>query len=337
MILVTGGTGFVGRHVVRALLAQGRAVRVLDLQAWPDGPREVEIMQASIRNDTALKLALRGVKGVIHLAAITDLWRRNIKDFQSINAEGAHFLAQACKIAGVSRFVYVSSHTTLISGPPGAQEIHLNERNDPPIEALLGAYPQSKREGEQRVMALNGSAMGIVCAIPTLPVGPGDVSRTSPTKLLLALAAGRLPAILETSMNFVDVRDLARSLIVALDDGRAGERYLLSGNDLLLSQVAQLIGAFTGRKDTPSHAPYRLALVAAILEDALGMLTGRMPNAPLTGVRIAGRQVTFVSDKAAAELEHQCRPFADTLRDFLDWSQTLKPAKRSLTRAAIRS
>lgn len=329
MILVTGGTGFVGRHVVSALLAQGRPVRVLDLQPWPGGPREVEVMQASIRNATALKLALRGVKAVIHLAAITDLWRRSAKDFHSINAEGTQFLAQHCQSAGIARFVYVSSHTTLISGPPGPQEIHLNERNDPPIEALLGAYPRSKREGEQKAMALGGR-MEVVCAIPTLPVGPGDVSRTSPTRLLLALAAGRLPAILETSMNFVDVRDLARSLIAALDDGRAGERYLLSGNDLLLSQVAQLVGAFTGRKAVPAYVPYRLALAAAGLEEAFGMLTGRTPDAPLAGVRIAGRQVTFVSDKAAAELEHQSRPFADTLRDFLDWSQSLKPARRSL-------
>ncbi len=328
MILVTGGTGFVGRHVVHALLAQGRAARILDLRPWPDAPRAVEVLQASIRNQTALKLALRGVTGVMHLAAITSLWRRNRQDFYSINSDGAHGLAQACQAAGIARFVYVSSHTTLISGPPGRQEIHLNERNDPPTDALLGAYPRSKREGERQVMALGGGKLELVCAIPTLPVGPGDVSRTSPTNLLLALAAGRLPAILETSMNFIDVRDLARSLIAALDHGRAGERYLLSGNDLMLSQVAQLIGAFTGRRAVPSQAPYRLALAAAGLEEAVGMLTGRPPNAPLTGVRIAGRQVSFVSDKAAAELDHAYRPFADTLRDFLGWAEGLKRSER---------
>lgn len=335
MILVTGGSGFVGRHVVQALLAQNRAARVLDLLPWPAAPQSVEIMQASIRNETALKLALRGVTGVIHLAAITNLWRRNPRDFTTINAEGAKIIAQACAREGIKRFVYVSSHTTLIAGKPGLQEIHVNERNDPPIEALLGAYPRSKREGERLVMALSGAGTEMVCAIPTLPAGPGDISRTSPTKLLLSLSRGHLPAILEASMNFIDVRDLARSLIAALDHGRAGERYLLSGNDLLLSQVAQLMGAFTGHKGVLPHVPYRMALAAAGLEEALGALTGRMPNAPLTGVRLAGRQVSFVGSKAISELDHQCRPFAETLRDFLDWAEGLKPKKRPKQKALI--
>lgn len=334
MILVTGGAGFVGRHVVQALHEQGRAARILDLRPWPEAPSSVEVMLASIRNETALKLALRGVTGVIHLAAITSLWRRNRADFQSINSDGARLIAQVCRRENVKRFVYVSSHTTLISGPPGRQEIHLNERNDPPLEALLGAYPKSKRQGEQYVMALGGSQMELVCAIPTLPAGPGDVSRTSPTKLLLALAAGRLPAILETSMNFIDVRDLARSLIAVLDHGRTSERYLLGGHDLMLSQVAELMAVFTRRKNALARVPYNLALLTAGMEEGLGALTGRMPNAPLTGVRIAGRQVSFVSDKAASELDHHCRPFADTLRDFLDWSEGLKKNRRAMLKAA---
>lgn len=327
MILLTGGAGFMGRALARALLAQGRAVRILDLQTWADAPVEVEVIQASIRNPTALKLGLRDVTEVIHLAAISSLWTRNPADYHAINALAAGAFAQQAKENGVRRFVYVSSHTTLIFGPPKLGLARLDEATDPPVESLLGDYPRAKREGERLCLAAGDESFQVVCAIPTLPMGPGDASLTAPTRLLLDLAAGRLPAILETSMNFVDVRDLAASLIAALDRGRNGERYLLSGRDLRLSTVATLVAEAVGRRPVRSSVAYEVALTAAYAEEGLARLTGRAPGAPVTGVKLAGRLIEFDSSKARRELGHAPRRFEDSLADFLIWARETRRLK----------
>lgn len=318
-----------GRHVVRELTAQGRRARVLDLAPWPEAPAEVEVLQASIRNEVGLKLALREVTGVIHAAALSSLWRRSPQDFEDINVQGSRILAEQAKAAGVRRFVYVSSHTTLISGPPGVGTTELDERIDPPPEELLGPYPRAKREGERLALALAGDGFEPVCAIPTLPAGPGDASLTAPTRLLLDLAAGRLPAILETRLDFVDVRDLARSLIAAMDRGRPAERYLLSGHGFRLSNVAEQVAEAVGRRPVKLRASYRVALAAAAFEEALGALTGRAPAAPLTGVRLAGREVEFSNAKACAELGHGVRPFDETLSDFVRWAREMGRLRRA--------
>lgn len=328
MILVTGGAGFMGRHVVQTLLAEGRGARVLDLQPWPDAPPGVEVIQASIRNEVALNLALRGVEGVIHLAALSSLWTRHGRDFDLVNAEAAGALAAQAKAAGVKRFLYVSSHTTLISGKPG-EDARLDETADPPPEQLLGPYPRAKRRGEALCLDARGGGLEVVVAIPTLPFGPGDVSRTAPTRLLIDLARGRLPALLETRLDLVDVRDLARSLVAALDRGRDGARYILGGHDVTMGAFSAAIARATGRRPVAGRVNYGVALAAAAFEEALGAVFGRAPGAPLTGVRLAGRPVQFDSRLAARELGHASRPFEESLRDALDWA-----AKAGLYRPA---
>jgi dihydroflavonol-4-reductase len=329
MIVLTGGAGFMGRTVALSLLGQGRAVRVLDVQPWSDRPPEIELIEGSVDNPTALQLAVRGgVEGVIHLGAISSLWTRDKEAHQRINAHGAGLAAQIAKREGVGRFVYVSSHTTLISGPPKQPPVLLDEQVHVPSSALLGSYPRSKREGERAVLALNGPEFAAISAIPTLPIGPGDVSRTAPTRLLLDLARGRLPALLETSMNFIDVRDLARALIAALDRGRGGERYLLSGHDLRLSEVAAQVAKAARRGRVLARVSYPLALSAAHVQEALAAWSGKPPEAPVAGVKLAGRWVEFSNAKARDALGLQVRPFADSLADFLEWARQERVLKR---------
>lgn len=335
MIVLTGGAGFMGRTVAQLLLQQGRSVRVLDVQPWPDRPNEIELIEGSVDNPTALQLALRGgVEGVIHLGALSSLWQPQPEEFQRINARGAELAAQTAKAAGVGRFVYVSSHTTLISGPPKQPPLLLNEETFAPPGALLGAYPRSKREGERAVLALNGPGFAAISAIPTLPIGPGDVSRTAPTRLLLDLARGKLPALLETSMNFIDVRDLALGLVRALEQGRPGERYLLSGHDVRLSEVAAQVARAVRRVRVLARVSYPLALTAAYVQEVMAGISGTPPEAPVTGVKLAGRWVEFNNAKARDELGLEVRPFSESLADFLEWARQEKLIKRG--RAATR-
>lgn len=310
-VLVTGGAGFMGRHVVARLVASGREVRSLDTAPWPDAP--CEHRQASILDAAAVADALRGARAVVHLAANSSLWARDPAVFARVNCDGARAVAAAAARAGVGRFVHVSSATTLVGG--ARADALLDEDSAPP--ALLGPYPRAKRAGEAAVLATPG--LDVVALLPTLPAGPGDVSRTAPTRLVADLARGGPPAILETWMDFVDVRDLARTIAAALDTGTPGRRYIVGGHGLWLSELALTVDRLAGRTPRPRpRVPYAVALAAALASEAAAKLTGREPQASLTGVRLAGRIRRFDSSRAVAELGHTVRPLDATLADVLE-------------------
>lgn len=309
-VLVTGGAGFMGRHVVAVLLAQGRSVRSLDTAPWPGAP--CEHCQASILDSAALAAAFAGVTHVAHLAANSSLWARDPAMFARVNVDGARAVAAAAARAGVARFVHVSSATTLVGG---ARDAAILTESSAPAD-LLGPYPRAKRAGEAAVLATPG--LDAIALLPTLPAGPGDVSRTAPTRLIADLAAGGPPAILETWMDFVDVRDLAQTIAAALAFGTPGGRYLVGGHGLWLSELALVVDRLAGRAPRPRpRVPYGVALAAALASEAAARLTGREPQASLTGVRLAGRIRRFDSSRAAADLGHRVRPLEATLADAL--------------------
>lgn len=317
-ILVTGGAGFLGRHLCAQLAGAGHQVMALDTAPWPGAPPGVRLVQGSILDAAALAEAMAGVGHVAHLAANAMLWARNPADFRRINVDGARAVAEAAARAGVGRFLHVSSATTLVAGPCAAATVGAGDTLPP--TALLGPYPRSKRLGELAVEQALAGCSGLVTALPTVPLGPGDINRTAPARLLAELAAGGPPAILETQLDLVDVRDLAATLARALFHAPAGTRWLLGGHGVALSGLALAVDRLCGRTPRPRpRIPYALALTAARADEALARLTGRPPRASLSGVRIAGRARRFDSGPARTALGHAPRPLDATLADALEW------------------
>jgi dihydroflavonol-4-reductase len=317
-VLVTGGAGFLGRHLCAALAAAGHAVVALDVGGWPEALPGVRVVRGSILDSGALADAMAGASHVAHLAAYAMLWARRPADFTRVNVDGARAVAQAAAQAGVARFLHVSSATTLVAGPRG--EALLTAEDVQPVAALLGPYPRSKRAGELAVAEALAGRAALVSALPTVPIGPGDINRTAPARLLAELAAGGPPAILDTLLDLVDVRDLAATLARALFDAPAGTRWLMGGQGVRLSALAALVDQLEGRVSRPRpRIPYALALAAAHGDEAAARLTGRPPRASLTGVRIAGRERRFDSGPARAALGHALRPLEATLADALAW------------------
>ncbi|MEM8824152.1 MAG: NAD-dependent epimerase/dehydratase family protein, partial [Pseudomonadota bacterium] len=207
--LVTGADGFVGRHLVAALVQAGRSVRATDLQFGTDLPDGVEARVADILDAAAMASAMDGVETVYHLAAISDLWTpaRDADQHHRVNVTGTKILLEAAIAAGARRFVYCSSNVALITGPRRAMDVDETYRVD--RAALFGAYARSKHDAEALVSRA-ADRIEVVIARPGTPIGPGDHRPTPPGRLLRDLANGTLPALpMGGSINLVDVRLLA--------------------------------------------------------------------------------------------------------------------------------
>jgi len=315
--LVTGAGGFIGGHIVRRLVAAGEPVRALDIAWATPAPPEAERVTASILDADALAAAMGGVGAVVHAAAIAQLWSPGRFDFERVNALGTARVLAAARRARAST-VHVSSYVTLVARdtPPGAL---LDETVEVPPTDLLGAYPRTKRQAE--LFALSAAAAGqpVTIVMPSAPVGRGDASLTPPTRMLRDLAAGRTPALLDCTLNLVDIEAVADAIVAARDRGGSGERYLLTGDDLSMRAVAKAVARATGRPAPRRTVPFALALAAARAEQAWARWTGRPPTAPLTGVRLAATPCRFDSAKARAALGFAPRPFETCLAEALCW------------------
>lgn len=323
--LVTGGAGFVGQRLVAALKARGDHVRVLDLKETSG-----DCVVGSVTDQAAVERAVAGADCVFHLAGNAQLWSRSSDDFDAVNHRGTRIVLGAARRAEVKKFVQCSSLTTLVGASTPIGPSNADEGVALSAEAMLGPYPKSKRLADLAVGEAVRDGLDAVIAIPTEPLGAGDETLTPPSRLIVDLLNGRTPAVVDCTLNFVAVDSLAEGLIAARDKGRTGERYLLGGKNVSMRQLLATLHRLTGRKMPGVQLPYTFALaVGAIDTGVVARLTGRPPTAPLTGVRLAGRRVSFSSDKARRELGWTSRPFDDALAEAVDWfiERGLAPAQ----------
>ncbi len=315
--LVTGGAGFVGKTLVSLLRARGEKTRSFDLAA----PAHVDDVQGSITELAHVTAAMDGVTDVFHLAGNAQLWARDVSAFDRVNYEGTRIVARAAKAAG-ARMVHCSSLTTLVgrNTPIGASKADEETRFEP--AQMLGAYPRSKLRAEHAIERAVRDGLDAVIAMPTEPLGPGDESITPPTQMILDFADGKTPAYIDCILNFVPVDSLAEGLIAVRERGRRGQRYLLGGENIPMTRLLAMIARNTGRPAPQTRMPYWVALFAGAVDtNIVSAVTGKPPKAPLTGVRLAGRQVSFSSGKAARELGWQAGPVEPALIAMMEWAQ----------------
>jgi len=308
--LVTGGAGFAGRRLAEKLRGEGERVRVFDLAA----PAHDDDMQGSITDAAAAAAAMADAVSVFHLAGNAQLWAQNPAGFDEINRKGTDIVVAAAIRAGVSHFVHCSSLTTLVGKAAPIGQSTADET------LLLGPYPKSKLLAERIVEDAAQGGFNAVIALPTEPVGAGDESLTPPTKMILDFANGKTPAFIDCILNFVPVDSLADGLIACRDRGRTGERYLLGGANTPLRALLAMVEKLTGRPMPKTRLPYWVALGAGAIDTKIvSAITGKPPKAPLTGVRLAGRQVSFSSQKAERALGWRAGPVEPALRETIDW------------------
>jgi len=341
--LVTGGSGFVGSAVARCVAAEGIPVRVLDPTLPSHRVPGVDYRQGSVLEPSDLRAALEDVDLVFHLAANPNLWAPRSADFMTLNLEGTRRVLAGAHAAGVQRLVHTSTESVLkaprvgrhASGAPTADsrskpEPHaktgaqpeprpIDERVDNRLEDMPGPYCRSKYLAEAAARDAAFEGLPVVIVNPTLPIGPGDTRMTPPTRMLRDFLNGRHPAYLEFCMNMADVRDVARGHWLAALHGEIGERYILGGHNLTMSHLLEVLRGLTGRPMPTRQIPYSLALGVAHVSEWWAALTGKPPEATVTGVRIAGSPMRFDNTKARQDLGFTVRPLEDSLTDAIAW------------------
>lgn len=317
--LVTGATGFVGSHVARKLVASGKSVRAL---ARPGSSRKaldgvsVEWVEGDLRDAASLDRALSDVREVFHVAADYRLWSRHPQEIYENNVNGTRNLLSAALRAHVERFVYTSTVAT-IAVPRGTALP--DETNRASVDEMIGNYKRSKLLAEQHALRAAHEGMPVVIVNPTTPIGSGDWKPTPTGRIILDFLRGRMPAYVDTGLNFVSVEDVAEGHLLAAQRGRVGERYLLGGRNMTLKEFLDVLASLTGLPAPARRIPHSIAMAAAIVDTTLSRFTGREPRIPLEAVRIS-RHSMFVNDaKARKELGYSPGAVEAALECAVNW------------------
>src|SRR6516225_4215546 len=263
--LVTGGSGFIGQHLVATLLAHGRRVRILDLRPPRYSATAVQYVRGSILDSKLLEATLYDVEEVYHLAGLPGMWARHKNDFHLINAQGTAIAIAAARKRGISRFLHCSTESILFR--PSCTASALAEDVSVTLDQMPGAYTRSKMLGEQQALQAAASGFPVVIANPTMPIGPHNGSLTPPTFMLQYFLRRRVQIYLDFIMNLVDVRDVAMGLLLAMERGQTGQRYILGGENIGLKKLLTIIGIISGRRAVRIPIPVVMAqTTAAVFE-----------------------------------------------------------------------
>lgn len=335
--LVTGGCGFIGRHLVAQLAARGEAVRVLDLRPLDSSLQGVEQVVGSITDPSTVTRAVDSCDRVFHLAANPNLWAPDPKSFDAVNHQGTRRVLEAAQKAGVQRFIYTSTESILKSyrAPRQSARALIDETVVLTLADMPGPYCRSKFLAEEAAREAARSGLPVVIVNPTMPIGPGDDLLTPPSKMILGFLNGETPAYLDCEFNLVDARDVAGGQILAAERGRVGERYILGNVNLSLGELLAELRRLTGLSMPRTRVPYGLALASAAVSEAISAMTKRPPVAPLTGVRLARTSMAFDCGKARDELGWSCRTLEQSLRDAIRWMSRRGLLRRPVDDVAV--
>jgi dihydroflavonol-4-reductase len=318
-ILVTGGCGFIGSHLVSELRARGERVRVLDVAQPCDLPRGVEFLHGSILDRGLLARAMAGVHCAYHLAGIAHLWTRDRTQLDLVNARGTEMVLRAAAEQQVDRLVHCSTEAILLP-KKAAVDAGRDEEALPPYADMPGLYTRSKHKAEQAALTAARRGLDVRIVNPTVPIGAHDRNMTPPAAMLAMFLGNPSPAFVDFILNLVDVRDVAAGMILSAERGRSGERYVLGGENRSLRDLLGFLELASGRRMPRWALPGSLGLAAAsVAEWWADRVTGRPPVATREGVRLALRSAPFNCRKARRELGYEPRPIQGALDEALQW------------------
>lgn len=344
---MTGASGFVGGAVAAHLKANGNHVRVLVRRGGMAGElkhRGYEPVNGDLKDRASLVRAADGLDGVFHVAALYSFWRRDRSEIYATNVGGTENIVAAAQQAGVRRIVFTSSIGVFpssgasSSGKVSADQPEIVETDMASPDDLPDDYHRSKALAERVALGANGSSLEVVAVNPTTPIGPGDVKPTPTGRIVLEYLRRRLVGYVEGRLNFVPVEDVATGHAAAMEKGQPGEKYILGGNNLAMSDAFRILNEVTGLRRRPLRIPYRVAHAAGMLDILIeGMVLRRKPFIPLDGLRALREPMWVTSEKAKRELGYSTGSIDAAFERSVRWFVDHKYAELTAPKPASRT
>ena len=318
-LFITGATGFVGAHVAQMAAAQGAQLRLLTRTTSNTSnlPRGAEVVVGDLREPARFASALQGCDAVIHVAADYRLWVPDPAEMYKANVEGTRELIRLAVGVGVRRVVYTSSVATMGFDRAGT----IVDETTPVGEAdMIGHYKRSKWLAEQVALEAARAGQAVIVLNPTTPIGSMDTKPTPTGRIVVDFLNKNFPAYVDTGLNLVDVEEVARMHLVALERGVPGERYILGGENLTLKQILDRLGAMTGLPSPRMKVPHAVAMAFAFFDETItGKLRGKEPRATVEAVRMGSKMMFASSAKAEQELGLRVMSVDGALKAAVEW------------------
>jgi len=318
--LVTGATGFIGGNLVRELVNQGYQVKTLVRKESDRRNIEglnVEIALGDLRDKASLASALEGCDVLFHVAACYTFWTPDPKAVYEANVGGTENMLAAALAKGIEKVVYTSTESTIgiaKNGSLGTEELEVNPGH------LAGHYKKSKYMAEKLALKMYDEGLPLVVVNPTTPVGPLDLKPTPTGQFIVDFLNGKMPAYVNTGLNLVDVQDVAKGHVLALERGQIRERYILGNRNLTFKEILNILERITGIKAPKFKIPIWIALGAGYADELVsGKILGRRPRIPVAGVKTARKFRHFDCSKAIDELGLPQTPVEEALGKAVKW------------------
>ncbi len=325
---VTGASGFIGANLAHELAARGHHVKALlrpgsELRGLQGAAYERVTGDVSDRGARAA--AVRGCDWCVHGAASYHLWLPDYAPMYAANVDGTRNVIEVAAAAGCARIVYTSTVGCIGLPKEVFGQLTPTDEETPVSEAQMSNhYKLSKWKAEVAARELAAQGAPVVIVNPSAPVGPRDVKPTPTGQVILDFLNCKMPAYLDTGLNWVHVRDVAIGHVLAAEKGRLGERYILGNaqGNWTMKQTFDALAELTGLPAPKLRIPYGLALAAAHVDEFIARFTGKPPKAPLAGVRMAKYKMWFNPAKAIHELGLPQTPPKQALADAVEWFRT---------------
>lgn len=321
-ILLTGATGLLGGNIARTIALENLGdLRVLARETSNMSALQgldAEVVHGDIRDRDSVRRAVRGCDRVIHCAASVSQWRPNRKMMEGVNVGGTvNVLGEALE-AGVERAIHISTVDTLglssLENPADESWEHES------MASFKNPYVDTKYEAEQRALEIHARGLDLVIVKPTFMLGEWDTKPTS-GQMILEVARGRAVGYPGGGNNFVDVLDVARGVMLAMDKGKTGESYILANREgnLTYREMLTLIARVVGATPPRFRIPYPAALAGGYLFDLIGRLFGLEPDVNSVTARMGYAPHYFTPEKAIRELGIPQSPIEGAVKRAWDW------------------
>jgi dihydroflavonol-4-reductase len=336
--LVTGANGHLGNNLCRQLVARGERVRAMiraSADAAPLAGLDLEIVRGDIMDPASTARAVDGCGRLYHTAAGFLMWSKDPeRDIIRPSVDGTRNVLEAAVRAGVEKVVYTSSSGTI--GHADSPTARWNETR--PYPTPHTHYLRGKIAAEQEAFAIaRKSGLAMVSIHPGLILGPRFWKPSESVAQVVQFVNQGAPVYFDGGFSVVDVDDVARGAVLAMEKGRSGERYILAGDNVTVKQLFDLMAELTGLKAPSLRLPVPVVRALATALELVSKLTGSRPMLDRSQVdEFAGKYAYFDSSKAERELGYTHLPARDTLRRTVAWivERGMVPAKR---RGALRS